>query len=224
MSVSSLRSLRPACFVLGAALLAYAGCSSSGSTTIPVTHPTMIEVAPASFLGGVPCTESGPGLQTYVATLYDANDTGEGGAGGESASNAAAGAPIEATGGAGTPIEGAGGAGGDGNDDAPVRDAFTRLRGATPSDEFELPSSTPAPCSASVGFGYVVPGRRYEVLIEGYDTTDIQPRALGSHQMVAKSNPTGPLLESRWKAYCERAIPVDSIIVIADRCKSFSDE
>lgn len=198
MPVPSLRPLRPACFVLGAALLAYAGCSSSGSTAVSVTHPTMIEVAPAQFLGTVPCAADGPGLKSYVATLFDTNETASGGAPSDDEGEGEAGAPVE--------------------------DAFRRLRGDTPSDEFELPSSAPAPCTASVGFGYVVPGRRYEVLIEGYEqaVSEVEPRALGSHLLVAKSATGGAALSSTFRAYCRRAIPVDSTIVIADKCYGFA--
>ncbi|RYZ02938.1 MAG: hypothetical protein EOO73_29920 [Myxococcales bacterium] len=198
MPVLSLRSLRPACFVLGAGLLAYAGCSSSGSTAVAVTHPTLLEVAPAQFLGAVPCAADGPGLKSYVATLYDTNQTADGGASGDEVESELAKETTES--------------------------AFARLRGETPSDEFELPSSAPAPCTASVGFGNVVPGRRYEVLIEGYeqDVTEVQARALGSHLLVEKSSTTGPSLAAAFRAYCRRAIPVDSTVVIADQCDPFA--
>lgn len=72
--------LRPAVFFLGLGLLAYAGCSSGGSTSVAVTHPTMIEVAPETFLGDVPCSSSSR-LRRYVATLIDTNYVAEGGAG-----------------------------------------------------------------------------------------------------------------------------------------------
>lgn len=197
MPVLSLRSLRPASFVLGAGLLAYAGCSSSGSTAVSVTHPTMLEVAPAQFLGSVPCVVDGPGLKSYVATLYDTNETANGGAPSEIEAELA---------------------------EQTTETAFARLRGEAPSDQFELPSSEPASCTASVGFGYVVPGRRYEVLIEGYEQAaeEVAARALGSHLLVAESDPTGPFLKSSFKAYCRRAIPVDSKIVIADDCEPFA--
>lgn len=196
MQLSRLRPLRLACFVLGAGLIAYAGCSNSGNTTTTVTHPTMLEVAPTQFLGAVPCAADGPGLKTYVATLYDTNQTGDGGAPGEFDEQL----PEETT-----------------------ETAFARLRGETPSDEFELPSSAPAPCTASVGFGYVVPGRRYEVLIEGYeqDAQAVEPRAVGSHLLVERANPGGSVLKSSYRAYCRRAIPVDSTIVVTDHCDPF---
>lgn len=196
MQLTRLLSLRPACFVLGAGLLAYAGCSSSGSTSSSVTHPTMLEVAPAQFLGAVPCAADGPGLKTYVATLYDTNEV--------------------ANGGAPSTIE-------DELAEETTETAFARLRGDAPSDEFELPSSAPAQCTASVGFGYVVPGRRYEVLIEGYEqeTAAVQARALGSHLLVATEDPAGPVLRSSFRAYCRRAIPVDSTIVVTDQCDPF---
>jgi hypothetical protein len=196
MLLTSLRSVRPACFVLGAGLLAYVGCSSSGSTAASVTHPTLLEVSPAQFLGTVPCAADGPGLKTYVATLYDTNETANGGAPGEFESELA---------------------------EETTETAFARLRGDEPSDQFELPSAAPTRCTASVGFGYVVPGRRYEVLIEGYeqDTTEVQPLALGSHLLVATAAPDGPTLKSSYRAYCRRATPVDSTNVVTDQCDPF---
>jgi hypothetical protein len=82
MPKGQLRPLRPACFLVGAGLLAYAGCSSTAATSVAVTHPTMIEVAPEDFLGEVPCAKNGPGLKLYVATLFDTNYVASGGAGG----------------------------------------------------------------------------------------------------------------------------------------------
>ena len=79
MPARQLRSLHPASFLVGLGLLAHAGCSSSSATSVAVTHPTMIEVAPESFLGDVPCSE-GPGLKRYVATLFDTNYVAQGGA------------------------------------------------------------------------------------------------------------------------------------------------
>lgn len=198
MPVKSLRSLRPACFVLGVGLIAYAGCSSSGGAAVAVTHPTMIEVAPAQFLGAVPCTVDEPGLKKYVATLYDTNETAEGGAPSDFQDK------LDELAGETTAT------------------ALERLRGDAPSGQFELPSSAPAPCSASVGFGSVVPGRLYEVLIDGYETEDIVPRALGSHLMVSGSRPDGPLVRPSFQAYCGRAIAVDSTVVVADHCDTFT--
>jgi hypothetical protein len=218
MLVSSLRSLRLAYLLAGAALLGYAGCSSGSAATVSVTHPTMIEVAPASFLGDVPCATSGSGLKAYVATLYDTNQVGEGGAGGEPAF-------VDQP-------PAVGGVSGDLAQELAEADrlhqqdivdkAKKRLRGDVPSDHFELPSSKPSPCNASVGFGYVVPERRYEVLIEGYEEEPdaLIPQALGSHQMVLTGDPTTRAV-SKWVAYCARAIPVDSTLVRADQCSPF---
>jgi hypothetical protein len=84
MPARQLRSLRLASFLAGFGLIVvYAGCSSSGSSTTSVTHPTMIEVSPEDFLGNVPCTD-GPGLKRYVATLIDTDYS----AGGASSVNA----------------------------------------------------------------------------------------------------------------------------------------
>lgn len=84
------RSLRPASLLVGFGLLSYVGCSSSGSDTVSVTHPTMVEVSPEDFLGEVPCSE-GPGLKRYVATAFDTNYVAEGGAGGASGGDAGTG-------------------------------------------------------------------------------------------------------------------------------------
>ncbi len=180
------RSLRPTALLVGFGLLAYVGCSSSGATTTSVTHPTMVEVAPEDFLGDVPCTE-GPGLKRYVATLFDTNYVAEGGAGGASADDAAAG-------------------------------------GARPAD-FQLPSSQPTACLAAVGFGLVVAGRHYRVEVDGYDTDDLAPRALGSREMVSPAptelEPDQPLATPRWTASCDGAVAVGSTIVRADHCAQF---
>ena len=81
MPARQLRSLRPASFLVGLGLLAHVGCSSSSATSVAVTHPTMVEVAPENFLGDLPCSE-GPGLKRYVATLFDTNYVAQGGASG----------------------------------------------------------------------------------------------------------------------------------------------
>src|SRR6478609_8243073 len=152
MLVRSLPLFRPTSFLVGAGLVAYAGCSTSSATTVAVTHQTMIEVSPDDFLGNVPCATEGPGLKRYVATLFDLNIVG--GASGAAGSSASAG--TDSTSG-----------------------------GSAVAAPFQLPSSTPTPCVAAVGFGYVTPGRRYEVQIDGFDTDDLRPRAVGSRQMMA---------------------------------------
>jgi hypothetical protein len=186
MPVRQLRPLYPAS-VLALGLLVYAGCSSSSTPTVAVSHPTMIEVAPDDFLGRVPCSE-GPGLKRYVATLFDTSYVAQGGASG---------------------ID-------------PESDA--QVGGAGP--DFQLPSSPPTPCLASVGFGLVVPGRHYDVTIDGYDTDDLAPRAIGSRQMVSPApsttQPVTPLATPRWTARCRDAIAVDSTIVRADHCTPFT--
>jgi len=164
--------------LLGVGLVAVAGCSSSAASDVVVTHPTMIEVSPTSFLGEVPCATDGPGLKRYVATLFDTN-------------------------------EGAGGASGTADD--PVDGAQTV--------PFQLPSSVATSCVAAVGFGFVVPGRSYRVEIDGYDTDALTARALGARQQVAN----GDAVQPSWQATCERAIAVDSTIIRADECSTFSE-
>jgi hypothetical protein len=180
MLVQKLHLLRPTCCVISAGLLAMAGCSSSGTSTPPVTHPTMIEIPPESFLGDVPCASDGSGLKRYVATLFDTNYVAPGGAGG----GAGTAASTESSGGA--------------------------------QPEFRLPSSGPTPCRTAVGFGFVYPERRYRFEVDGYDTDDLTPRALGSREMVdAKGNLVTPL----WKADCNQPVTaIDQVIVRAGLC------
>jgi hypothetical protein len=186
MPVRQLRPLHPTS-LLALGLLVYAGCSSSSATSVAVSHPTMIEVAPEDFLGSVPCSE-GPGLKRYVATLFDINYVAQGGS-------------------SGTDPESDAQAGGVGPD-------------------FQLPSSPATPCLAGVGFGLVVAGRHYDVKIDGYDTDDLAPRAVGSRQMVSPApstdQPITPLATPRWTAHCEDAVAVDSTIVRADHCAPFT--
>lgn len=181
MLARPLRSLRPMLCVVGAALSVIAGCSSSDVTTTAVTHPTMIEVPPESFLGDVPCSPNGPGLKRYVATLFDINYVAADGSGGTGGSGGATGA-------AGT------GSGG----------------------EFRLPSSGPTQCRASVGFGRIIAQRRYRVEVDGYDTDDLRPRALGAREMTDSA---GNLVEPKWRAVCTNpATAVDVTVVQFDGC------
>lgn len=97
--------------------------------------------------------------------------------------------------------------------------------GGAPSP-FQLPSSPPTPCLAAVGFGLVVAGHHYDVVIDGYDTDDIAPRAVGARQMVSpaptKAAPVTPIATPRWSARCEEAIAVTTTIVRAQRCTTFT--
>ena len=185
-------SLRLAGLCFAAGLVGYAGCSSSGDSSIPVTHPTMIRVEPEDFLGDVPCDLRGPGLKRYVATIVDRN-YGEGGA----------------------PGSGELGEGG----------ALAPEGGA---DGFRAPSSLPTPCTTGTGFGFVVPGRHYEVFLDGYDSDAIAPRAPGAPEMVPTDVETDAahtlVLKPRWRAKCVRAVAVDSTLVRADECRPFQLE
>jgi hypothetical protein len=183
-------------FVAGG-LVAFAGCGSSGGTAVAVTHPTMIRVEPEDFQGSVPCDPNGSGFKRYVATIVDYNYE-------------AGGAP--STGEGGAPASAEGGTGG-AMPEAELPDATG----------FQAPSSLPTPCSTGVGFGFVVPGRHYEVLIDGYDTDALEPRGLGSREMVATDvDPVRtPKLEPRWTAKCRNAVAVDSTLVRAGDCETF---
>ena len=190
----SLLRLAGVSFAVG--VVAFAGCSSSGTTPVAVTHPTMIRVEPEDFLGSVPCSLEGAGLKRYVATIVDYN-YGDGGADGSSEE----------------PASSAGGEGG------------AVGRGPADARGFAAPSSPPTPCDTGVGFGFVVPGRHYQVLIDGYDTDAIAPRAKGSIEMVPTDVETDPVhtpvIPPRWHTQCARAIATESTIVRADHCDPF---
>jgi hypothetical protein len=98
MPARPLRPLDPALLAVGAALLAYAGCSTDSGSATGVTHPTMIEIAPEQFRGDVPCAADGdePGLKRYVATLLDPNEaSGGAGSGAEAEAGGAANAAAD---------------------------------------------------------------------------------------------------------------------------------
>ncbi|HVY45058.1 MAG TPA: hypothetical protein VHB21_04225, partial [Minicystis sp.] len=57
---------------LGAGVLA--GCPPETILPQSVIVPTGIQVDPAAFLGGVPCTPAAGGMRSYVATLIDVAD------------------------------------------------------------------------------------------------------------------------------------------------------
>ncbi len=100
----------------------------------------------------------------------------------------------------------------------------TAAAGSHPED-FQLPSSQATSCLAAVGFGLVVPGRHYRVEIDGYDSDDLTPRALGAREMVSPEptalEPTQPLATPRWTAHCDDAVAVGLTIVRADHCATF---
>jgi len=82
MFPSRLRALAAA-----AASLTVVACSNDPVSQTGVVHPTLIEVAPETFLGDVPCVDSGPGLIRYVATLVDVTPVAD--SGGDSEGGAA---------------------------------------------------------------------------------------------------------------------------------------
>lgn len=88
---------------------------------------------------------------------------------------------------------------------------------------FRLPSSPPTPCSASVGFGFVAPGRRYRVEVDAYDTTQLEARVPGSRRMVDVSSGSSAagqpaIVEPTWSTQCAGATAVQSTIVRAGGC------
>jgi hypothetical protein len=189
--LSNHRALRPLSMLVASGLLVWVGCSSDPVSEVGVSHPTMIEIPPESFLGDVPCTLQEGGLTRYVATLTDVTERNEnaGGAGGGSG-------------------EGVGGEG-----------------------DVTLASSGPVPCRAGVGFGFVVPGRQYTAVIEGYDTSVLRPRAPGSPLMVAATADLteaelakAPPVTPRWRASCPATTAVAVTVVQAVGCTTLALE
>jgi hypothetical protein len=177
--------------LVASGLLVGVGCSSDPVDEVGVSHPTMIEIPPESFLGDVPCTLQEGGLTRYVATLTDvtARNENAGGAGGGSSD----------------------GAGGEG--------------------DVTLASSAPVSCRAGVGFGFVVPGRQYTAVIEGYDTSELRPRAPGSPLMVAAGPDAAgadlakaPTVAPRWRASCPATTAVSFTVVQAVGCTALKLE
>ena len=192
------RSSRALSMLAASGLMVWAGCSSSGVAEVGVSHPTMIAVAPETFLGDVPCGEQGNGLQRYVATLTDVT------------------ARIDAA---------AGGAGGEGDVAAPNGG---QSDGAGGEGDFTLPSSHPVPCLSGIGFGFVVPGRHYAMRIEGYDTTALAPRAPGSPAMVTaapdaspETIASAPAVAPLWSATCDATTAVSVTVVQVAHCSKF---
>jgi hypothetical protein len=106
--------------------------------------------------------------------------------------------------------------------------AFAAANAGGDATGFEAPSSLPTPCFTAVGFGFVVPGRQYQVLIDGYDTDQITPQVTGSPRMLATTTPEGeleaPLVKPRWHTECPRTSGVEATIVRASGCQPFKAE
>jgi hypothetical protein len=195
LDLSHFRLSRPLVALAASGLSCWVGCTNESTPAVGVSHPTMIEIAPETFLGDVPCTQQVGGLTRYVATLTDVTGSVDSGTGGS---------------GAGGADDGAGG-----------------------EADFTLPSSAPVPCLSGVGFGFVVPGRKYAALIEGYDTDQIVPRAAGSRLMVQmepasdlttpealQAIAAAPALTPRWSATCRPTTAV-SFTVLQASCEQF---
>lgn len=177
---------RPLLLALSGLVAALLGCSDeSGTVQATVTHPTLIEVSPLDFLGGITCaTGDEPGLKRYVASAYDVTD----GAGGAAADSEDAPPPV-----ADLASE---------EEAEPQRDDVGEL----PRNGFKLPSSGPTSCATSVGFGLVVPGRRYRIRVDGYTTADLTPRASGSRYMDSAGSTVMPT----YRADCPARMPGSS--------------
>jgi hypothetical protein len=70
---------RPLPFCVIAGVICAAGCSSDEVTDSSVERPTLVEVSPAAFLGGLPCSEAPGAVRRYVATLTDVTPTDDAG-------------------------------------------------------------------------------------------------------------------------------------------------
>ena len=205
MTLPWLRVVASALALASGALFGPLACNSDSTTTVGVTHPTMIEVSPATFLGDRVCADEAGGVRRYVATLFDVTDDGAGGADGAGSAG-----PGEAVAGAD-----------DGASATPER-----------CGGFQLPSSEPVSCLASVGFGFVVSGRRYCAEVDAYDTDQLEPRGNGTRMMVAgdPSDGEAPSLDAakvvpRWQTSCAAgSVAATSQIVPARGCLPLSSE
>ena len=73
----------------------------------------------------------------------------------------------------------------------------------TPDAPFTLPSSPPAPCSASVSFRYVVPGHTYRAEIDGYEAAADDLTPFGGRFSGARAMLSGGLSATpRWTGGC----------------------
>lgn len=72
-----MRALTWSSFCAVACLLA--GCESDDVVDTTIEHPTLVEVAPETFLGSLPCSDAPGAVQRYVATLTDVTETGDAG-------------------------------------------------------------------------------------------------------------------------------------------------
>lgn len=215
--------------LLGLLLLVYSGCSEDTTTEPSVTRPTLLQVGPKDFLGNVPCG-AGAGLQRYVASAYDVT------AEVATAEEAAAGGA-----GPGDEPEGAGGDAAEAADAAARELAYGVNTGAPAAEEeepaptyedgtlrprngFKLPSALPASCGTEVGFGLIVPGRRYRVRIDGYDTDQLAPRASGSRIMVPTGDPNGLELTPTWRGDCPAILSSYAFTVRVRDCETLDPQ
>ena len=82
---------RRACSALAALALPVllAGCAEEEIPIVTISHPTLVQVSPAEFLGSVPCANAEGAMRRYVATVFDLGraplEGAEGGASGEEA-------------------------------------------------------------------------------------------------------------------------------------------
>ncbi len=188
-----------------AASVALGACSEEEVPVVRIAHPTLVDVRPEEFLGGVACRDAPGAMRAYVATVYDLGPTP---ADGEDDVRPGC-------------DDGAGGATGT---DEPVDEA---------DKGFALPSSTirrgaeqatPIPCTQRVGFSRIIEGNRYWAEVDGYDRDDLVALAPGSR--VLFDPVTGVRVPPRWTTRCSWCDPVTgltSVVRTVGSCDPLAD-
>jgi hypothetical protein len=191
-----------------AVLLAWgvlAGCSETNVPIGGVYHPTLVEVSPAEFLGGIPCVDAPGAMRTYVATVFDVefDETG---------------APVDYTLPADQGAGGQGGAAGNESGDATV-DTCPGLAARTRG--FPLPSSGPVSCKNAIAFARVVEPHRYRAEVHGYEgfgPTELGALAPGVPSLVRLD--TGERVEPRWTISCGDTCPATARSFLSRRVEN----
>jgi hypothetical protein len=183
------------------ALALLGGCSE---TTVPaqgVYHPTLIAVAPAEFLGPIPCIDAEGGMRAYVATVFNTEYLPDGSP--VTADDVASGDAVSGP----TPGVGC-------NADAEPGTSPRATVG------FALPSAGPVACENPVTVSRVVENHRYRAEIEGYDRADLVALAPGVPILVDPS--TGERVTPRWRFSCGDDCPEHAHVALTraiDNCK-----
>jgi hypothetical protein len=177
------------------AIVLLGGCSESTVPPAGVYHPTLISIAPAAFLGSVPCVAAKGAMRAYVGTMFNLEYLADGSL--VTTDDVAQGDAL--VGGMATADGGA------------VSCSADADPGTTPRAivGFELPSTGPVDCQQSVSIGRVVPGHRYRAEIQGYDRADLVALAPGVPILVDPA--TGERVEPLWKFSCGDDCPENAV-------------